>query len=258
MKAHEQQTGRLEEMSFFSGDNKLARMNSDKTLSSRARPFTLIELLIVIAIIAILAAMLLPALNMARDKARDTGCKSNVKQLMTSISSYDMDTNLIPRYVYNLGGTGGNSVPWWYWLLKNNYLPSTKKDESWSWNVSGIRRCPSFSGKGDSEGGYGMNMAYRGRWNGMKQWKRPSEKILIGDGVITGAATSNASWYWLVGDYLRWGWDLASYTCPDNGLIAVRHFRGANFGYIDGHVGQITMKDNFSRNGTLSFDGEYH
>ncbi|MDX1968514.1 MAG: DUF1559 domain-containing protein [Planctomycetaceae bacterium] len=68
-------------------------------LRSRVRGFTLIELLVVIAIIAVLIALLLPAVQQAREAARRTQCRNNLKQLGLAIHNYHDNFNMFPRLV---------------------------------------------------------------------------------------------------------------------------------------------------------------
>jgi prepilin-type N-terminal cleavage/methylation domain-containing protein/prepilin-type processing-associated H-X9-DG protein len=80
----------------------------DRSPKSLNHGFTLVELLVVIAVIAILASLLLPALNRAKSKAEGIYCLNNTKQLLVAWHIYADDHNDV--LAYNVGGNGGRSI----------------------------------------------------------------------------------------------------------------------------------------------------
>jgi len=200
----------------------------------RRSGFTLIELLVVIAIIAILAAILFPVFARAREKARQTSCLSNVKQIALAVTMYtqDYDESNPISWCYANNSTG--------YIWADAVLPYVKNLQVFGCPSSSTRianyatpNALGFININRDTLGYAANVNYWGGSNGagiacyhpmgqpMANIQKPAETVLLLDyyGAFECAAETTIS------SAVTDGWN-----------TVYRHNDMANVGFCDGHA----------------------
>lgn len=201
--------------------------------------FTLIELLVVIAIIAILAAILFPVFARAREAARATQCRSNLKQIGTAMRMYsqDYDEMLTPTfYYYDPGAT----VLAWYPDLLNPYVknarlwvcPSDAQPHTTAWKRDWlpVGTGPNFRTLISSYGGNDAGGAMpAGASVSEAVVEKPAERIALMDSTTIEMWDGSDSCSGAAHDH-------PCKTLPNRGGVALRHSETFNALFLDGHV----------------------
>ncbi len=219
------------------------------------RAFTLVELLFVIAIIAVLAALLIPALAAAQARSRRAACLDNLKQSILSFRMYTADNDGKLADNYPLAGPGSNS-----WVLGDMKVSSDSTNQTlirqgkffpYASQVT-LYRCPADPSRTGDEPrvrSYSMNgwigsryMETYPRTNGFRTFVRDSELSAAGPANIWVIAdehetTIDDAWFLVAMDDSR----------PAASLPATRHEHSYGLNFADGHAEFFKMRSSDSR-----------
>jgi prepilin-type N-terminal cleavage/methylation domain-containing protein/prepilin-type processing-associated H-X9-DG protein len=216
-----------------------------KETNMKKQGFTLIELLVVIAIIAILAAILFPVFAKAREKARQSSCASNVRQISTGLNMYyqDYDEQLPGGAAVHWNGTpNANGVPIIGGFV-DPIAPYLKNTQIFSCPSDGVKSCvsanPTFSssilpGTPPNQPlsyGYNYYIAAGGGGTPASQCQYPSQTCVIAELINRPYIYAVAPVPAIAG---------VSYVLdPNNTNLRMqggaRHSEGMNIGFLDGH-----------------------
>lgn len=198
--------------------------------------FTLIELLVVIAIIAILAAILFPVFSQAREKARQTACLSNLKQIGTAFLMYtqDYDENL-PLTTYPLPSNTWTAQAQPY--IKSTQIFRCPTDDSDNWKAASPRLSSYF---------LSAYMAGSQQYGNLAAISAPASVIYVAESAKNINRDHFHPFNWngnletptpnpLYSAYMNSiTWSAAKQETIE--LALRRHSDGSNFVYLDGHA----------------------
>ncbi|MDD7985094.1 prepilin-type N-terminal cleavage/methylation domain-containing protein [Lentisphaera marina] len=199
------------------------------------KKFSLIEILVVMAIIGVLVSLLIPTLSSARKKSRATVCASNLKQLGAASIMFALDNE--GRIIYS-GKSSGSS--WWDWHLQNgNYIE--KSEESFT--------CPSLPYEGDWHSENYLTYGAANEGNRARDHRtgriviRDDDDNKIYEGVKMTQVESPSEFFWYAdsakgaGAEKQWINFVFRSGVDHAGMrIHTRHNEAGNIWFIDGHV----------------------
>lgn len=239
--------------------------------------FTLVELLVVIGIIALLIAILLPALNRARAAAQGVACASNQRQLLVGLQMYAQDHENYYPPVYPLfsrvtvnGITRTDARVAWYGqplvgpYIGNSHASSTAFPPEQQWPSTNVVFCPTVLGTSRSnfDTGIGYNNIHSNYINRthtatlpvrkLGTFRSPYKVIVTVDIGSTGGSTFSWDRYYFNQRGFHNGRPVTGNDNNGIGYVAYRHNDAAMVGFADGHVEAVKSAEPENLNNTTS------